>query len=419
MIAYNQIKIEKSSQNITSDGGLILLHKVFDKLDINTLFSSITFEDNRSLPVYSNEVILMNKLSNLFLGYNSQTLQAKSSEDALFRLGGDIPSQPTISRMYKRITLDTLFQLEQANIALIKPIIDKLDVVVLDIDSTGIKCHGEQEDSNHNYHYNHHGYHPLMITEDTTGLVMLGKLRPGNMHCANGLETMIDFLYDNFNLEKQKVMIRADSQFSKNSKLFSYDSYELDYAIKMMRQNKKLGKLIEDETMDIAKNRSTNNLDPIYGQMKWEDKSYGTKVISFKGEVKYDETGQRMLFDQYQIIVSNIDDTPENIFEFYNQRGASENIFRELKNDFAIDKLSHTSFIENEFDFLFSLVAYNIYKIMVKKIAPNLRSMMLCTFCRDYLKFAAKVITHARQNFLKVDNSFRRFDAFMKMFESI
>lgn len=46
-------------------------------------------------------------------------------------------------------------------------------------------------------------------------------------------------------------------------------------------------------------------------------------------------------------IFSNIDMGVEDIFEFYNNRGNSENIFKERKPDFGMGNLSHSSFIEN------------------------------------------------------------------------
>ena len=57
--------------------------------------------------------------------------------------------------------------------------------------------------------------------------------------------------------------------------------------------------------------------------------------------------------------------------DFYEQRGASENFTKELKNDFDGGRVSHKDFVKNEMDFLISSISYNIFHVFQNEILEN------------------------------------------------
>lgn len=425
MITKITPKYEKSSQNLSSDSGLLLILKALDKFKVLDLLNTLSFKEERLNPNYDNADLLHFKLTNLFLGYSSQIMQARAINDKLFTEIYDVPSQSTISLLFARVNEETITSMNQMISALIRPFIESLDTVILDADSTNIVCHGKQEGSKHNSHYNNHGFHPLLVTEANTGLVLTNELRSGNKQCADGLEDHLKYIFDNFNIKDKTVMLRADSQFCNSSKLDLYEQYDLNYAVKAMKRNKTLG----EEIKELAKVMFAKDTDLkyAYGKLEFSSSAYPLVNVSFKAEqVKIEQSkneDQLSLFDDYeidyQIIFSNIDMGAEDIFEFYNNRGNSENIFKELKQDFGMGNLSHTSFIENDFESLFSCFAYNLYKLLLSIIPQIKHGMTLSLFIRNYLRFASKVVFHARQVILKVDVSYRYFEEFMNIYESI
>jgi hypothetical protein len=62
--------------------------------------------------------------------------------------------------------------------------------VVLDMDSTGIPVYGQQENSAYNGHFESTCYHPLLLF-NREGDCVAAKLRPGNVHSADGWEEML------------------------------------------------------------------------------------------------------------------------------------------------------------------------------------------------------------------------------------
>jgi hypothetical protein len=59
---------------------------------------------------------------------------------------------------------------------------------VLDMDSTEILVYGEQEQSAYNGHFESTCYHPLLLF-NREGDCLAAKLRPGNVHSAEGSVT--------------------------------------------------------------------------------------------------------------------------------------------------------------------------------------------------------------------------------------
>ena len=61
---------------------------------------------------------------------------------------------------------------------------------VLDMDSTEIPVYGEQEQSAYNGHFESTCYHPLLLF-NREGDCLAAKLRPGNVHSAEGWEELL------------------------------------------------------------------------------------------------------------------------------------------------------------------------------------------------------------------------------------
>lgn len=88
---------------------------------------------------------------------NEPVMTAILNNDAL-------ASQSTLSRFFNRMYSDTLSQLNQISRELRKSHLfcKKPEFILYDIDSTLLDTYGNQERESFNYHYQAHGYHPLL-----------------------------------------------------------------------------------------------------------------------------------------------------------------------------------------------------------------------------------------------------------------
>ena len=82
-----------------------------------------------------------------------------------------LASQPTISRFFNRMDDTTLEQFDQIE-KLMRDIVYSIKApehMLFDLDSTLLNAYGKQEGEAFNYHYQAHGYHPLLCFDGITG----------------------------------------------------------------------------------------------------------------------------------------------------------------------------------------------------------------------------------------------------------
>jgi len=86
--------------------------------------------------------------------------------------------------------------------------------VVMDMDSTEIPVYGQQENSVCNGHFESTCYHPLLLFNHE-GDCLAAKLRPGNVHSADGWEAVRLPEIKRRRKEAKQEAFRADAAFAK------------------------------------------------------------------------------------------------------------------------------------------------------------------------------------------------------------
>ncbi len=157
---------------------------------------------------------------------NEPVLTAVLEKDAL-------AFQPTLSRFFNRMDGDTLSQLGQIIRELRKVVysIKKPEFMLFDIDSTLLDTYGHQEGEGFNYHYQAHGYHPLLCYDGLTGDLLKAELCEGTMYCSKEADLFMRSLLEEFidDFPDMPLFLRGDSGFA------SSDLYEV----------------LEDKTVDM------------------------------------------------------------------------------------------------------------------------------------------------------------------------
>ena len=92
--------------------------------------------------------------------------------------------------------------------------IDSPRRIVLDMDSTEIPVYGQQEQSAYNGHFESTCYHPLLLF-NREGDCLAAKLRPGNVHSAEGWEELLMPEIERQQRQGKEVVFRADAAFAK------------------------------------------------------------------------------------------------------------------------------------------------------------------------------------------------------------
>ena len=92
---------------------------------------------------------------------------------------------------------------------------------------------------------------------------------------------------------------------------------------------------------------------------------------------------------------------------FYRKRGdSSENCIKELKNGFNLKYLPASDFVGNAFYFSVGVLAYNLFLLLKETLKESWQRYMMQTLRCKFYNIAGKVIIHARQMILKVNEQF-------------
>ena len=93
-------------------------------------------------------------------------------------------------------------------------VIDAAHRVVLDMSSTDVPVYGRQEQSAYNGHFESTCYHPLQLF-NREGDCLAAKLRPGNVHSAEGWEELLLPEIERQQRLGKVLVFRADAAFAK------------------------------------------------------------------------------------------------------------------------------------------------------------------------------------------------------------
>jgi hypothetical protein len=103
---------------------------------------------------------------------------------------------------------------------------------VLDMDSTEIPVYGEQEQSAYNGHFESTCYHPLLLF-NREGDCLAAKLRPGNVHSAEGWEELLLPEIEHQQQIGKEVVFRADAAFARPETYEALEKRGVQYAIRI------------------------------------------------------------------------------------------------------------------------------------------------------------------------------------------
>jgi len=110
--------------------------------------------------------------------------------------------------------------------------IDSPQRVVLDMDSTEIRVHGQQEQSAYNGHFESTCYHPLLLF-NSQGDCLAAKLRPGNVHSAEGWKDLLLPEIERLKALGIAVTFRGDAAFAKPEIYEALEERDVQYVIRL------------------------------------------------------------------------------------------------------------------------------------------------------------------------------------------
>ena len=188
-------------------------------------------------------------------GYEDVNDAEQLSRDPTFRLIGSEKIWDRGAALPSRLqTFETELLAEEGNFAGLARVnreligkaegIDSPHRTVLDMDSTEIPVYGEQEQSAYNGHFESTCYHPLLLF-NRDGDCLAAKLRPGNVHSAEGWEELLLPEVERQQRTGNEIAFRADAAFAKPEIYEALEERGVKYAIRIAA-NENLQRDIEE-----------------------------------------------------------------------------------------------------------------------------------------------------------------------------
>ncbi|KKK53399.1 hypothetical protein LCGC14_3095190, partial [marine sediment metagenome] len=188
-VAGKDIRARFDGGRLSSDGGVLLLREIENGLAIAELLSScVTDARDPASTTHTHADMIRTRMFAIACGYEDCDDLDVLRFDPAFKLacgrlaetGGDLMSQPTLSRLENT---PSWRQLGRMGLSMIDLFCDSFKTVreriVLDIDDTNDAVHGGQQLALFNAHYDNYCFQPIHIFEAATGKPVLSLLRPG------------------------------------------------------------------------------------------------------------------------------------------------------------------------------------------------------------------------------------------------
>ena len=213
--------------------------------------------------------------------------------------------------------------------------------VVLDMDSTEIPVYGQQEQSAYNGHFESTCYHPLLLF-NRQGDCLAGKLRPSNVHSADGWQQrLLPEIQRQQKLGRQ-VVLRADAAFAKPEIYEALEQRGVKYAIRLPTNDclqRDIGELLTRPLRRPSHKPVVRYKSFLYQAATWHKARQRVAKVEFHcGE----------LFPRVGFLVTNLDTDSRAVVRFYNKRGTAEQWIKEGKPAVKMRPLSCHRFRSNE-----------------------------------------------------------------------
>ena len=410
-LSFNSsLRVEFQGARVTSDGGLILVRELDERLGFGELIERHLTDGrgkNTQLPL--TDLVRQSVYSRL-AGYEDVNDAERLSQDPAFRLIGSekvLERGAALTSRLQSFETELLTQAENlAGLAVLnRELVAKGETiasprrVVLDMDSTEIPVYGRQEQGTYNGHFESTCYHPLLLFNGA-GDCLAVKLRPGNVHSAEGWEELLLPEIDRQQAQGKEVAFRGDAAFAKPELYESVEEREAKYAIRLPANDnleRKVAQLLTRPVGRPSYKPVVRYKSFLYQAASWKR---ARRVVA-KVEFHFGE-----LFPRVGFIVTNFQTSSRAVVRFYNKRGTAEQWIKEGKQAVAMTRLSCHRFRANEVRLWLSVLAYNLGNLWRRLALPaRVANWSLTSLQQRLVKTGGRLIKHARYYWLLLAES--------------
>jgi hypothetical protein len=400
-VAGKPVQVAFDAGRLTSDGGVLMLAEIERRLGIAERLARC-IEDPRAPARVDHGLAEMIRFRALLIaaGYADANDCAALRADPAFKMavgrlpegGADLCSQPTMCRLEN---LPGPIALKRMMAAMVELFCDSFAQVpqriVLDIDDTEDRVHGQQQLALFHAHYDSRCFLPIHIYEATTGKPVAVILRPGKTPAGVEVALVLRHVVKAIRARwpRVEILVRGDSHYGRPEAMTWCEQNRVAYVFGLAGNQALLTKvadLAEDAAVsrvqgEAAKVRRHAELRYAANTWKVERRVIARVEVSARGS-------------DSRFIVTNLKGAPRWLYEsVYCQRGQAENLIKAHKLHLASDRTSCTSATANQFRLLIHTAAYWLLHTL-RGLAPKTsfwRDAQFDTIRLGLIKVAARV----------------------------
>jgi hypothetical protein len=406
-LSFNSsLRVDFRGSRVTSDGGLMAVRELDERLEMGALIERYLTDTRRGRNTqFPLADLLRQSVYSRLAGYEDVNDAERVSADPTFRLIGSEKIWERGAALTSRLhSFETELLAEEENLvglaAINRELIGKAEAidaswrVVLDMDSTEIPVYGKQEHSAYNGYFESTCYHPLLLFNGE-GDCLAAKLRPGNVHSAEGWEELLLPEIERQQTNGKEVALRADAAFAKPELYEALEQRGVQYAIRIPANES----LERDVTELLPRPVGRPSHKPLI-----EYKSFHYRATSWnkaRRVVAKVEHHQGELFARVGFIVTNLILPSRAVVRFYNQRGTAEQRIKEGKQATHWTRLSCHRFRANGVRLQLSVLAYNLGNLWRRLVLPkSIDHWSLTSLQQRLVKTGGRLVKHARYYWL-------------------
>jgi Transposase DDE domain group 1 len=414
-----KLAITFGAVGLTHFGGVYLLHRFLTRIGFKAAVAkdvTLAQRNNR----YTVGELLLAILYPIILGLERIETTQLLQHNGVFRYLSGLPAYPdptTLRRFLLRMTPQALIRLRKLHDRFLARMISKPHLpsrLILDLDSTVLVVYGKQQGAEVGYNPTKHGrrsYHPLLCFEGRTKDFWHGELRPGNVHSASGTLDLLKACFAKIPSEIRSVIIRADKGFYDHRIVECLEECKACFVIvaRLTRPIKR--KLAHLKYVSVSAGVQAAEFH--YQPSRW---FHSYRFVVIRRPQPEEPDPQLTLFKlgqyHYQVLVTNLDLRPLNLWRFYNGRAGIERIIRELKGDYPLGKIPTRHFFANEVYLHLLLLAYSLVNWFKRLCLPSeFQSATLDTLRNRILLMPAQLLRSGNRPRLAMPTSGRRENA--------
>ena len=376
-VSDKPVALSFTGDQISSDGGLLLLREVESQLGlIDRISSCVTDDRDQRYIDHTIKEMLTQRVFQIAAGYEDCNDCDDLRDDMVFKMcagrlpqsGQELASQPTMSRLENSVDSKDLYRM---GVEFLDTFIDSYDrepkVIIMDCDDTNNDTYGQQELSLFNNYYHEYCYMPLHIYEGLSGNLITTILKPGRRNKQSDVASLLKKLIGRLREEWANTMIivRGDGHFASADFMQWCDGEYKTSFITGLSGNSKLHKLA-DVTIKSAEREFKQYSKPVKRYHSfWYQAGSWAKPQKVVVKVEVSDMGSNIRY----IVTDLVHFRTRDLYEKgYCARGAMELRIKEHKLYLKSDRSSCNSFKANQFRLFLHSMAYVLLHTLQKEV---------------------------------------------------